>query len=109
MFVAPLDISKLLTRFGMLFFFKNFSLTTFWLAFQNYFFFFFFGYTLLCVVPNRKCSKKNPINSGILQDSLLGHALSLLYINDIPMLSVIFLFKLMILLPALNMIWLLIC
>ena len=57
------------------------------------------------VVLDGKSSQEYPVIAGVLQGSILGNTLFLLYINDLMMLSVILLSMLMMLLSTLHLIW----
>ena len=57
------------------------------------------------VVLDGKSSQEYPLIAGVLQGSILGNTLFLLYINDLMMLSVILLSMLMMLLSTLHLIW----
>ena len=72
----------LLTRFVLLIFFTNLSLMEFqvrYLAFPV-----FSVKVRLRVVLDGKSSEEYLVNAGVLQGSILGLTLSLLYINDLP-------------------------
>ena len=73
---------KLLTGFGMLFFFTNLSLMEFQVRYLPFFF-------LLSVIDDfelfwlEKSSQEYPVNAGVLQGSILSTASFLLCINDL--------------------------
>ena len=100
---------RLLTRFGMLVFFTNLSLTEFQVRYWTLFFI-FFSNRQLWVVLDGTYLQEYPINAGVSQGSIPGLTYFLLTLMTfLMMLSVILLSTLMILLSTLSVIKYLIC
>lgn len=105
---VALEISKLLTRFDMLNFFKkNFSLKDFLVRFSKLFLHFL---VMICFVMSQVGSVRK--SALLILEFFKTQFLVVFfssYTSMISLLSVILLFMLVILLAALNVIWLLIC
>ena len=105
---VALEITKLLTRFDMLIFFKkNFSLKDFLVRFSKLFLHFL---VMICFVLSQVGSVRK--SALLILEFFKTQFLVIFfspYTSMISLLSVILLFMLVILLSALNVIWLLIC